>query len=232
MRIRTIAIAGLAGAAAAYLFDPVAGNARRNRIRDQIRSFTRRLAMPERTPPLPVNMVSTPTMEAVADTPEVSTTAEVADTTDVPAKAEVADTTEVPAKAEVADTPEVPAKAEVADTPQERPRIIADIPRERTQGYLTDIREDRPMDDAAIASLVRTKVLGRPDLDTGNLVVDVVQGVAFLRGDLKDRRQVDEVVNLTGAVPGVQEVKDMIHLPESPTESGQTGARLGDAWNG
>jgi BON domain len=232
MRIRTIAIAGLAGAAAAYLFDPVAGNARRRRIREQITGLARRLAMPERTPPLPVNMVSTPTTEAVADTPEVPTKAEVADTPEVPTKAEVADTPEVPTKAELADAPEVPTKAEVADAPQERPRIIADIPGERTQGYLTDIREDRPMDDAAIASLVRTKVLGRSDLDTGNLVVDVVQGVAFLRGDLKDRRQVDEVVNLTGAVPGVQEVKDMIHLPESPTESGQTAAHLGDAWNG
>ncbi len=231
MRIRTIAIAGLAGAAAAYLFDPVAGTARRRRIREQITGLARRLAMPERTPPLPVNMVSTPTMEAVADTPEVPTKAEVADTPEVPTKAELADAPEAPTKAEVADGPEASTKAEVADAPREGPRTIADIPSERTQGYLTDIREDRPMDDAAIASLVRTKVLGRPDLDTGNLVVDVVQGVAFLRGDLKDRRQVDEVVNLTGAVPGVQEVKDMIHLPESPTESGQAAARLGDAWN-
>ena len=158
--------------------------------------------------------------------------AEVVETPEVPTKAEVADTPDVPTKADVADTPQEPMKAEVANTRQERPRIIADMPPERMQGYLTDIREDRPMDDAAIASLVRTKVLGRPDLDTGNLVVDVVQGVVFLRGDLKDRRQVDEIVNLTGAVPGVQEVKDLIHLPESPTESGQTAARLGDAWNG
>jgi osmotically-inducible protein OsmY len=247
MRIRTIAIAGLAGAAAAYLFDPVAGNARRNRIRDQIRGFTRRLAMPERTPPLPVNMVSTPTMEAVTDTTEVPTKAadttevstKAADTTEVPTKA--ADTTQVPTKAEVVATPEVPTKGEVADdpksedvasAPQERPSNVRDMPRERMKGYLADIREDRPMDDATIASLVRTRVLGRPDLDTGSLDVEVVQGVAFLRGDLKDKRQIDEVVDLTGAVPGVQEVQNLIHLPESPTGSRETATPLGDAWNG
>jgi hypothetical protein len=168
----------------------------------------------------------------VADTPREPMKAEVADTPREPMKAEVADTPREPMKAEVADTPSEPMKAEAADTPSERPVNIAEMPRERMTGYLADIREDGPMDDAAIASLVRTKVLGRPDLDTGSLVVDVVKGVVFLRGDLKDRRQVDEVVNLTGAVPGVQEVKDLIHLPESPTGSGQTAARLGDAWNG
>ena len=220
MRIRTIAIAGLAGAAVAYLFDPKAGSARRSRIREHSRAFTGRLAMPERTPPLPVNMVSTPRIEVVADS------------TREPMKAEAADTPREPMKAEAADPPHEPSPEDVADPPQERPVNIADMPRERMSGYLADIREDRPMDDADIASLVRTKVLGRPDLDTGSLVVDVVQGVAFLRGDLKDRRQVDEVVDLTGAVPGVHEVRNLIHLPESKTGSRETATPLGDAWNG
>jgi hypothetical protein len=138
-------------------------------------------------------------------------------------------TSDVPTKAEVADdpTPEV-----VTSAPQVRPSNVTDMPRERMKGYLADIREDRPMDDAAIASLVRTRVLGRPDLDTGTLDVEVVQGVAFLRGDLKDKRQIDEVVDLTGAVPGVQEVQNLIHLPESPTESRSSATPLGDAWNG
>lgn len=203
MRIRTIVMAGLAAAAVAYLLDPIAGAARRRRIREQITGSTRRRSMREEMPPLPVNVIPTPARE-IAER----------------------------AKDEVADTLHEPTSEDVADTPSQRPVNIADMPRERMRGYLADIREDRPMDDAAIASLVRTKVLGRPDLDTGSLVVDVVQGVAFLRGDLKDRRQVDEVVDLTGAVPGVQEVKDLIHLPESPTGSEQTAARLGDAWNG
>ncbi len=60
MRIRTMAIAGLAGAAVAYLFDPIAGSARRSRIREQLAAFTRR-RMPEGMPSPPVHTI--PAME-------------------------------------------------------------------------------------------------------------------------------------------------------------------------
>jgi osmotically-inducible protein OsmY len=161
MRIRTIAIAGLAGAAVAYLFDPIAGSARRSRIRKRLSAFARRRAAPEEMPRLPVDVGSAPIKEALAVT-----------------------------------------------------------------------REDRPNSDAAIADRIRTRVQGRPDLETGGLVVEVLRGVAFLRGDLKDRAQIDEVVDLTGAVPGVQEVQNLIHLPDSQTMSRPTAPDLGDRWNG
>jgi hypothetical protein len=174
MRIRTIAIAGLAGAAVAYLFDPIAGSARRSRIRERIAAFTAgRRATREELPPLPVDTVS------------------------------------APIKAEVAGTPEAPMKEAVAVT-----------------------GEDRPNSDAAIADRIRMRVQARPDLQTAGLVVEVLRGVAFLRGDLKDRAQVDEVVDLTGAVPGVQEVQNLIRLPESETISRPAAPDLGDAWNG
>jgi osmotically-inducible protein OsmY len=161
MRIRTIAIAGLAGAAVAYLFDPIAGSARRSRIRERLSAFARRRATPQQKPPPPVDVASAPIEEAVAVT-----------------------------------------------------------------------RVDPPNSDAAIADRIRTRVQGRPDLETGGLVVEVLRGVAFLRGDLKDRAQIDEVVDLTGAVPGVQEVQNLIHLPESQTISRPAAPDLGDRWNG
>jgi hypothetical protein len=174
MRIRTMAIAGLAGAAVAYLFDPIAGSARRSRIRERISAFTAgRLATPEGMPRLPVDVVSAPMRDEVADTPE-------------------------------------PAMGEV----------VAVIP------------EDRPNSDAAIADRIRMRVQARPDLQTAGLVVEVLRGVAFLRGGLKDRAQIDEVVDLTGAVPGVQEVQNLIRLPESETMSRPAAPDLGDAWNG
>jgi hypothetical protein len=226
MRIRTIAIAGLAAAAVAYLFDPIAGNARRSRLRERMAAFTRRRTTPEQMPPLPDNMISAP-----EDAPEEGAQGTVAETLEEPAKEEVADRLQEPMDEEIATTPQEPTKEEIADTPQERStEDIAYMPQERLRGYLADTREDRPMDDAAIAARIRMKVLGRPDLETGSLVVDVVQGVAFLRGDLKDRRQIDEVVDLTGAVPGVRKVQNLIHVPESQTIS-RPAAPLGDAWN-
>ena len=172
MRIRTMAIAGLAGAAVAYLFDPIAGSARRRRIRERISVFTPRRATFEE-PRLPVDRAA------------------------------------APMKDEVADTLEPPMEEPVAVTPEERPNT-----------------------DTAIADRIRMRVRARPDLETEGLVVEVLRGVAFLRGDLKDRAQIDEVVDLTGAVPGVQEVQNLIHLPESQTMSRPAAPDLGDRWNG
>jgi type IV secretory pathway VirB10-like protein len=215
MRIRTIAIAGLAATAVAYLFDPITGSARRSRLRERMAAFTLRRTTPEQMPPLPDNMIPAP-----EDAPEERAKGPVADTPpQAPEKEAVADASQAPEKEAVADTSHEPAKEDIAYMPQERLR-----------GYLADTREDRPMDDAAIAARIRMKVLGRPDLETSSLVVDVVQGVAFLRGDLKDRRQIDEVVDLTGAVPGVRKVQNLIHLPESQTIP-RPAAPLGDAWN-
>ena len=42
------------------------------------------------------------------------------------------------------------------------------------------------------------------DLETGGLVIDVVRGVAYLRGELHDREKFNEVVDLTGSVPGIR----------------------------
>jgi BON domain-containing protein len=233
MRIRTIAIAGLAGVAVAYLFDPKAGSARRNRIRGKIGAFTRRRAMPREMPPLPVNVVPAPTIEAMADAPPEPMKAEIADAPPEPMKTEATDAHPGPMKAEATDAPPEPMKAEATDAhPGPMKAEIANTAQEPMKEAAAATREDRPESDDAIAGRIRMKVQERPDLDTGSLVVDVVQGVAFLRGDLKDRRQVDEVVDLTGAVPGVVEVRDLIHLPESPTESIPTVTPLGDAWNG
>jgi hypothetical protein len=128
-------------------------------------------------------------------------------------------------RVEPAPLPEnmAPAPAAVAvDEPVERP-TAAGTPSE-DQG------------DDAIARRVRQRLQGRPDLETGSLVIDVVRGVAYLRGDLHDRARFDEIVDLTGSVPGVRRVQSLLHLPESET-TGEPANRpptrpLGDAWNG
>jgi hypothetical protein len=111
---------------------------------------------------------------------------------------------------------------------------IVYMPQERLRGYLADTRENRTMDDGAIVGRIRMKVLERADLETGSLLIDVVQGVAFLRGELKDRKAIEEIVDLTRSVPGVREVQNLlvIRLPESPAISRSAAESLGDAWNG
>jgi osmotically-inducible protein OsmY len=87
-------------------------------------------------------------------------------------------------------------------------------------------------DDAVIERTVRRKLQERPDLQAGGLVIDVVRGVAYLRGDLSDRHGIDEIVDLTSAVPGVRRVQSLLHLPETETISRPDAKPLGDAWNG
>jgi hypothetical protein len=189
MRIRTITLVGLAGAAVAYLFDPISGSARRTRLRGQIMGFARRGA--RRAPivetartPLPENMVPEP-------------------------------------KAEISEAPDEP-KAESSEAPDEPSKHAIPL----GPGAL-------PMDDAAIAGRIRTQVLGRPDLETGGVLVDVVRGMAFLRGELKDGHAVEEIIDRTRSVPGVRGVQNLIviRMPESVTVT-RPIRTLGDTWSG
>jgi hypothetical protein len=63
-------------------------------------------------------------------------------------------------------------------------------------------------------------------------MIDVVRGVAYLRGDLGDRGRFDDILDVTGSVPGVRRVQSLLHLPESETISRPTTRHLGDTWNG
>jgi len=174
MRIRTIALAGLAGAAVAYLFDPISGEARRTRLRTRIMTFARRgTAIETARAPLSEDVV-----------PESS--------------------------AEISDTPEEPRKEAIALGPGAA-----------------------PTDDEAIASRIRTEVFGRPDLQTDRIVIDVVRGVAFLRGEMKDGHAIEEIMDRTRSVPGVRGVHNLIliRMPESLTIT-RPIRTLGDSWTG
>ena len=174
MRIRTIALAGLAGAAVAYLFDPISGEARRTRLRTRIMTFARRgTAIETARAPLSEDVV-----------PESS--------------------------AEISDTPEEPRKEAIALGPGAA-----------------------PTDDEAIASRIRTEVFGRPDLQTDRIVIDVVRGVAFLRGEMKDGHAIEEIMDRTRSVPGVRGVHNLIliRMPESLTIT-RPIRTLGDSWSG
>jgi hypothetical protein len=174
MRIRTIALAGLAGAAVAYLLDPISGDARRTRLRARIMTVAQRRGTVETArAPLPEDVVPEP-------------------------------------KAEISDTPEEPRKEAIALGPGAT-----------------------PTEDEAIASRIRTEVFGRPDLQTGRIVIDVVRGVAFLRGEMKDGHAIEEIMDRTRSVPGVRGVHNLIliRMPESLTIT-RPVRDLGDAWSG
>jgi hypothetical protein len=202
MRIRNLALTGLAAAAVAYYLDPVRGSARRSRLRGQIQALTGLAMRRNDRAPLPENVapVSMPEPPTTEEKPEVRRTEDVA-------------------------TASIPEPPTVEETPEVRPAGSGALPED--QG------------DAAIARTIRARLEERSDLGTGGLVIDVVRGVAYLRGELHDRQQFDEVVDLTGSVPGIRRVQSLLHLPESERVSRRPQSRvisrptiLGDSWNG
>ena len=57
----------------------------------------------------------------------------------------------------------------------------------------------------------------RRDLGAEDLVVDVVNGVVYLAGGLRDPQTFGEVVDVTSRIPGVRRVQSLLHIPDSET---------------
>ena len=137
----------------------------------------------------------------------------------------------------VEKAPEVRPAENVASVSVPEPPTVEEAPEARPVENVA-LQEDES--DAAIAQRIRARLEERSDLGTGGLVIDVVRGVAYLRGELHDRQQFDEVVDLTGSVPGIRRVQSLLHLPESERVgrpksrviSTPTTPPLGDSWNG
>ena len=145
MRVRHVVGGALLGAAAAYLFDPLAGNGRRARLRDQAAAQLKRAQW----------------------------------------------------------------------RGEQLQRHATNVVEGKMQ-QLTSHEGDRAMDDTTIAQRIRSEVLGRPNLDAREVIVDVEEGVARLRGQLDDTERIESVVEETRKIPGVRDIENLIHLPDTP----------------
>jgi osmotically-inducible protein OsmY len=157
MSIGTLIKGGLLGAAIAYLFDPISGNGRRARLRDQTGALARR----------------------------------------------------------------------GRDRADKLSRHAGNVLEGTKHEILGTGSEDRPMDDATIADRVRSEVLGRPGLGARSLLVDVENGVAHLRGEMEDPARIEEIVDLTGTIPGVRRVENLVHVPRSAASNKEASRAVG-----
>ena len=236
MRFRTVVLAGTAGAAVTYLFDPRKGSARRSRLRSSVASLTH-LGLERPVEPLPPNLApmrsepirddlpergpeaiedagTEPTSGVEAPSTEMATDLAPMDV-DAPATEPTADVTAMDADDTAAETTgDVAPTDEPVITPMEEEVVdLVSIERNAIEGRSgIDGRSD---DDGTIVQRVRSKLDERRDLRTDDLRVDVVNGVAYLCGELHDPHTFGEVVEVTRATPGVRRVQSLLHLPES-----------------
>ncbi|HWH33714.1 MAG TPA: BON domain-containing protein [Acidimicrobiales bacterium] len=100
-------------------------------------------------------------------------------------------------------------KAVEAEARYQEGQLQGDLARAAGAGTFT------PEDDIDIANEVHAAISGL-DAATSDVTVEVVDGVATLRGQLATPAAIDEVTSRVRAVAGVVEVRSFLHLPGTP----------------
>lgn len=77
-----------------------------------------------------------------------------------------------------------------------------------------------PTDDLTLADRVRTEIFRRPDAPKDAVNLGVVAGVVYLRGEVHDPAQIEQLVADARAVPGVRSVENLLHTPGTPAPTG------------
>jgi osmotically-inducible protein OsmY len=85
----------------------------------------------------------------------------------------------------------------------------------KTQELASPLR-DREIDDATVADRIRSEVLGGQELGASDVLVNVEDGVAKLRGTVVRAELIEEIERRTRAVVGVRDVESMLHTPATP----------------
>jgi osmotically-inducible protein OsmY len=74
-----------------------------------------------------------------------------------------------------------------------------------------------PADDRALMDRIKSEVLGGSRFEGHQVVVEAVDGMVTIRGEVRDREQAEELVGAVRGVPGVRAVENLTHLPgEAP----------------
>jgi osmotically-inducible protein OsmY len=95
----------------------------------------------------------------------------------------------------------------------------------RMQGVARGVRHDAAeliphrhghVDDDTLVARVRSEVLRRADVPSGDIHVDVYEGCVTLRGQLDSDDDIRRVVDRTRRIDGVTDVRSYLHLPGTP----------------
>jgi len=83
-----------------------------------------------------------------------------------------------------------------------------------------EARVVRALSDPDLAMAVRSKLAEQPGLLPGTVDLEVVSGVVILRGEAKHVETIEELARRSAAVPGVQEVRNLLRLPGESSPPG------------
>jgi len=79
------------------------------------------------------------------------------------------------------------------------------------------------MDDVTLTRKVETEIFRPEGAPKGKIDVNAVDGVVWLRGEVKNQKQITEIEGKVRAIPEVQGVENLLHLPKTPAASRTRG---------
>lgn len=102
------------------------------------------------------------------------------------------------------------------DSEQARQRLVS-VAKEASGKHVRDELRLRPaLTDEQIASSVRSALKGEYPSLADRVQVDVKEGIAYLSGDLRNHREVDELLATTLMVEGVKDIRSDLTLGGRP----------------
>ena len=79
------------------------------------------------------------------------------------------------------------------------------------------------MDDVTLARKVETEIFRPAGAPKGKVDVNAVDGVVWLRGEVKNQGQIQSIEKAARAIPEVEDVQNLLHLPKTPAPSRTRG---------
>jgi hypothetical protein len=76
--------------------------------------------------------------------------------------------------------------------------------------------DEAPPNDATLTQRVESEVFRHPSVPKGRINVNAEEGVIVLRGELDRPDQITDIENAVRNVPGVLDVRNLLHLPGTP----------------
>jgi len=76
--------------------------------------------------------------------------------------------------------------------------------------------EEKELDDVTLARKVETEIFRDADAPKGQVDVNVVDGVVYLRGEVEGEDMIRDLEKATKKVSGVRAVENLLHTPGAP----------------
>lgn len=81
----------------------------------------------------------------------------------------------------------------------------------------------KDLDDNTLARKVETEIFRPQGAPKGKVDVNAVDGVVWLRGEVKSKGQIQSIEKAVRGIPEVKDVENLLHLPKTPAPSRTRG---------